>query len=572
MDLQMNEALHKRRTALAAALLLAAVIFVASVGGDLFTLAQVQTQDLPVLLALPLFLVGSLLWLPARSVPAHLPSRRILLASGAALALLLGWGSHLLMGDFPLSRDEHMVVFDMAVFAQGRLAAPLDSQWQDFAEALVPAFLLNADAPHGLVSDYLPVNAMLRLAFSFITDPAFFNPALVLIGGIALVCIASRCFGTDARPVCVVLLVYILSTQMLVTAMTTYAMTAHMALNLVWLAAFLHGRKAGHVLAIVTAFLAIGLHQFVFHLLFATPFLLWRLRQGGQRRLVLGYAVAYGAILAWWWIYPTIAMRETGIPAIAAGTSDDLFVAKILPLVLDRNPNTIPLMLLNLMRFVAWQNLALIPLMIAALPLAWRGRSLAGPLFWGIGGLLLFVTLILPYQGHGWGYRYLHPFLGSFALLAAFGYRRLTEQIGPKADGMVLLLSAATLVLAIPTLLTRTYGFVAPHIRLEQAMEQRRGDFLLIDTEDLPSRDGRWSANAIDHVRNLPNLSNRPLRFSSRHLDDHMIKTLCRRGNIGLVTRAEMRSAGFGLNAAPRSARFERLSEMIRSQGCLSKS
>ena len=552
----------------AALLLLPLVAWMFSATGNHFTLYQVQTQDLPILVALPFALLLALLWGPAWRLPDRLPGALVLLAAAAGLLLLLAWGSHVLMGNFPISRDEHMVVFDMAVFDRGRLAAPLAAEWRAYAEALVPAFLLNADMPSGLVSDYLPVNAMLRLAFSKVADPAFFNPLLVLLGAVALYDIARREFGEDRRACWVVLLVYFSSAQMLVAAMTTYSMTGHMALNLVWLAAFLRGGRTGHAVAIAVGFLAVGLHQFIFHPLFVAPFLLWRLRQG-EWRLVLVYGLAYAAILGWWLTYPKIAALETGVGAIGAAATDDALLEKALPLLLDRDPFTVPLMALNMMRFVAWQNLALIPLLGAALALAWRERALVRPLVLGIAGLLVVVTIILPYQGHGWGYRYLHPFLGSFALLAGIGYRRLAASEGAKADGMVLVLTALTFVAALPLLFARTHAFVAPHVALERVVAGQRTDFVLIDTEGAPSTDGRWTANAIDHVRNAPDLGNRPLRFSSRNMDRPRLVELCRRGTISLITRADMHRAGFALNTPLRNSRFEALTAILAGRPCL---
>src|SRR3546814_13123134 len=65
--------------------------------------------------------------------------------------------------------------------------------------------------------------------------------------------------------VLVTLLLAFSSTQLLVMSMTAYAMTAHFALNMVWLALFLRNDWKGHFGAAVVAFLAIGLHQLQFH-------------------------------------------------------------------------------------------------------------------------------------------------------------------------------------------------------------------------------------------------------------------------------------------------------------------
>ncbi|MCE7797467.1 hypothetical protein LWE61_12990 [Sphingobium sufflavum] len=555
---------------LAAVLLGLMVSLIARGTSDIFPLYQVQSQDLPILIALPPLLILTILFAPRLPLPDRLPPRPVLILSGGILVALLGWGSHALMGDFPLSRDEHMVVFDMAVFDKGRIAAPLAPAWRAYAETLVPAFLAKMDNPLALVSDYLPANAWLRLAFSRIADPAFFNPMLVLVGALALHDIAKRAFGADVRARWVVFLIYALSTQMLVTAMTTYAMTAHMALNLVWLAAFLRGGRAGHGVAILTGFVAMGLHQIVFHPLFVAPFLLWRLRDG-QWRLVLLYGAAYLAMTGCWVGYSHWAATAAGGVAAhgAAGPPDNFFVRRVLPLLVERDPLTIPYMILNLLRFVAWQNLALLPLLVAALPLGWRDRGVAGPLLWGVVLLLVFISFILPFQGHGWGYRYLHQLLGSFALLGGFGYRRLADRIGTKADGLVWVLSAATLLGAMPVLLARVDGFVAPHVALERTIAARRSDFVLIDTSVSPSTDGRWTANAIDHVRNRPDLDNHPLRFSSRTMTAPMLAELCRRGTLSLVTRADMHHAGFAPTLPEDSPRFRALVGTLGDARCL---
>ena len=534
--------------------------------GTVLTLHFMRSQDLPVLLGMTILLLGVAFFAPRLSLPRSLPPRSMLVVIGLAIMLLLGWGCYELMDNFPLSRDEHMVLFDMAVFEKGRFAAPVALEWRGFAKALVPDFLLNSDHPIGFVSDYLPVNAALRLGFSWIADPVFFNPCLALIGGVALMDIARRAFAEDVGAQWVVLLIYALSSQMLVAAMTTYAMTAHMALNLVWLAAYLRGGKSGNSIAIVVAFLATGLHQIVFHVLFAAPFLLWRLRQG-RWQAVAAYVAAYCIILGFWAGYPLFVRQMTGISHSGIEQNGSI-LGKIMELLVNQKVTGIAFMFFNLMRFFAWQNIALLPLLIAAAPLCWQGRTLAGPLLWGIVALLLLVTILLPYQGHGWGYRYLQPYFGSFALLAGFGYQRLAQQIGPKADGMVVVLSAATLCLSLPWLLWAAHRFVAPHAALEQVVSQHDTDFVIIDTQPSTSLDGRWVANARELVRNAPDLDNVPLRLSSAHLTPEMLSQVCRRGTVSVVTRADMRGVGFGLNAEPDSPQFTNLMNVIKGQRC----
>jgi hypothetical protein len=553
----------------AALMLLPLVIKAVLTRGNLFTLYQVQTQDLPILVALPVLLIVLQRWAPAWSLPLRGPNGRVLLATGAMLALLLGWGAHALLDNFPVSRDEVMVPFDMAVYGKGRLAAPFAAQWRGYAEALVPAFLLNDSAPIGLVSAYLPVNALLRLVFSYVADPVWFNPLLAFAGGIALYDIARRQFADDARSLWVRLLVYTLSSQMLVNAMTMYAMTGHMALNLIWLAAFLRGGRGGHALAIGTGVLATGLHQVAFHPLFAAPFVLWRWRQG-EWRVALLYAVAYSAIIGGWILFPMLAALQTGVHAAGQGPDDSRFVDRVLPLLLTRDPLTLSWMMLNLVRFVAWQHLAVLPLLLAVVRGAWRERGLAVPLLGSVVLMTMFVGLVLPYQGHGWGYRYLHPCLGSVALLAGLGYRQLREDIPRRADGAVIMLTLLTLFGSMPLLMTKARAFTRPHVMLDRYITTKPGDFVLVDTEPFtPTTDDGWAINAVDEVRNNPDLTNRPLRFSSRAMSPAMVAELCRRGSVSVVDWHDMHRLGFGTDVIGSGRRFGELKGMLRAGGCL---
>ncbi|HEX5259035.1 MAG TPA: hypothetical protein VFW35_09695 [Sphingomicrobium sp.] len=559
----------KRRTATWGLLLLILTAWAARLRAHSTALYLVQSQDVPVLFLASLSMFVVALWRPQWSLPARPARPLMLMVAGAAIAGLLAWATYALLGNFPLSRDEHMVVFDMAVFDKGMLAVPLASEWRPYALALVPKFLLNSNQPIGLVSGYLPMNAALRLAFSKVADPAWFNPLLVLAGGAALFDIARRTFGAESRACWAVLLVYALSAQVLVNAMTTFSMTGHLAFNLIWLAAFLRGGKWGHLAAILTAFIATGLHQLVFHPFFAAPFLLWKLREG-QWKLVLAYAAAYAAIILWWAAYPILVSPLVAGPAGHA--SDANFISqRVIPLLMNRDPRTVPLTILNLLRFVAWQNVALWSLLIAGVPVALRERGLARALLLGIVLWIVFLAVVLPEQGRGWGYRYLNGYEGSFALLAGYGYRELEGRIGRQADGMVLLLSAATLVAAIPALFATSYRFMQPHLAMQRMIEAQGTPFVVIDDSPTLSFDRGWRDTAQDHVRNLPDLSNRPLRFSGSVLTPGLLIELCRRGPVTIVTRADMHRLGFLLNVQERSPDFERLVASAKPQapGCI---
>jgi hypothetical protein len=550
-------------------LLVSAVIFVffvvllSSVRADELPVIYFLQQDRFVLLlgAAALGAAGMMRRNPkgllVRLLPVVQPAR-FWMAALVIMAMLLWWGTHALMFNYPLTRDEHMVVFDMAVFAKGHLAEPLAPFWRPFAETLVPAFLLQPDHPAGLVSAYLPGNAALRLLFSHIADPALLNPLLAALGGLALLDIARREFPDDRTTVTLVMVIYITSAQMLVNAMTSYAMTAHLAFNMVWLAAFLRGGRLGHTVAIAVGVYACGLHQIIFHPLFAGPFFLWRLARG-EWRIVIVYGVTYIAAGAAWMIYPSLAAAEASAPGIATASTDFLH-ERVLPLLLERDPNTMLLMGYNLARFFGWQNFALLPLMIAAWPAIRAKQGVATPLF---GGMLLTLVLVgfllLPYQGHGWGYRYLHGFIGSAALLGGHGLVILRRHVRA-ADGAVALLAALTLV-SMPWLLFRAHCFVAPHVRLDKLMTAQTTPFVLVDTFG--------QSKMIDEVRNRPNLSNRPIRLSSWTMTPSMLVAVCRRGDVTLITRTEMHRVGIALHVPEPSPPFDALIAPFQSGSCL---
>lgn len=517
------------------------------------------SQDLPVAVLLIALLawagIGRLPRVPAIAVT--LTRRRVLLGA-ALLALLLWAGTYLLMFDYPLTRDEHMVVFDAAIYAKGRLAAPLPPEWRDYATALTPAFLLDLPGRAAWVSSYMPGNALLRTGFSMLLDPALMNPMLAAIGAVALFDIATRLFPDRRDAQAVVLLLYLTSTQMIVTAMTTYAMTAHLALNLVWLALFLRGRRWSHAAAIAVGFLATGLHQVIFHPLFVLPFL-DQARREKRWTLLLVYCAAYAAIGFFWVYYPGLVADAAGLRSDAAPGAGSFFSERVLPLILNRDMEMLPLMGLNLVRFASWQNLALLPLVLLAVPVARRTEGIAQPLYIGVLLTLVAMAFLLPYQGHGWGYRYLHGLIGSLALLAGYGWRELGDD---RVCGRSFLIvgTAVTICLSLPLLLMKSYAFVKPYADVNAMIQATDTDFVVVDTEPV--------AFAIDEVRNNPDLGNRPIRLSSQVLSPALLEAICARGTITFVSREQMHRLGLGIEHPPSGARFRLLRASVAGRDC----
>lgn len=489
-------------------------------------------------------------------------TRRRVAAIAAPIALLLWAGTYLLMANYPLTRDEHMVVFDMAIFQTGHLAAPLSPAWRAYAEALTPAFLVALPGHAAWVSDYMPINAMMRTAFGAVLDPALMNPALVAGAAVALFDIAKREFPDNPGAQVVALLMYATSAQVLVTAMTTYAMTGHLALNLVWLALFLRGTRASHATAILVGFLAIGLHQIIFHPLFALPFI-DQLRRKGEWRTAATYAASYAAFGLFWIYYEHLVALSAGLSATSGGGagSAGFFAQRIQPLLVNHSPITFPLTAVNLVRFITWQNLALVPLAALAFGALRRNEGISRPLLYGIVLTTAVLAFLLPYQGHGWGYRYLHGLIGNCCLLAAYGWRDFADR--DEVRGFVGVATIATLFGSLPFLVWQTHRFVKPYAEVNRMIDGIDADIVIVETGG-----GNF---AIDEVRNRPDLKNRPIRLSSDALKLSDIPSLCSRGSVAFLDARQMQALGLGLQNQP-TEDFQMLRRaFIRDRHCATR-
>ena len=490
------------------------------------------------------FCVPSVRGISARAPDVRLTPRTVLI--GAAVAALLLWaGTYLLFDNYPLSRDEQMAVFDMEIFRHGQLAAPIAPQWRHYADALTPAFLLPLPANAAWVSTYMPVNAMLRALFGLV-DPALTGPVLAAVGAVATFDCARRLFPEQRGAQAVTLLMVATSAQLLVTSMTPYAMTAHFALNMVWLSLYLRGGRWGHAGAIAVGFFAIGLHQVVFHPLFALPFI-DHLRRRGQRRAALTYVASYAVFGLFWISWPQLVATSAGLSLPSAQGS--FFAERVLPLLANREPQTIPLMIANLLRFVTWQNLALVPLILFAWPTIRRGEGIAAPLLAGVILTIAAIAFLLPYQAMGWGYRYLHGLIGSCALLAGYGWREAAGRRGVRS--FVIVATLATVLVSVPFLAWQATAFVRPYARVNRMIDGIHADMVVVNSYGTAFR--------IDEVRNRPDLRNRPLRFAANELTVADIRDLCGRGTVAFVDVPQMQALGLGFRNVPDPAPFNAL-------------
>ncbi len=231
-------------------------------------------------------------------------------------------------------------------------------------------------------------------------------------------------------------------------------------------------------------------------------------------------------IAAFWFAWP---LWMSGM--IASGPADPATVDTIdraIGLLAAIDPSAIGFTALNLIRFVAWQHLAFLPLVAAGAVLTWRGDAIARTLLLTIVATFASIGLLLAYQGHGWGYRYAHGVIGPACLLAGYGICELRRH-GLRAGQFVTWTTIASLALALPLHLWMAHRIVAPYAQIDDAIATSKADVAIIDERDAPF--------ANDLILNRPDLSNRPLRLKGGALSDMQIERLCRKWNVMFVDK-----------------------------------
>lgn len=556
------------RLLLSAAIILYLLVVLAAFDTPLVTRLYYLRQDAIGGAVLVLTLAGVALW-PARqgsgTAFATMPSARAVLLAAAGLTVLLWAGTHWVMLDYPLTRDELMANFDAAIYAGSRLAEPVAPEWRDVLPALVPAFALPVEGNAAVVSNYLPTNALMRAAFATFGRADLLNPLLAGAGLVAMWDAARRVFADCPQAVWMVLAGYVLSAQVLATAMTPYAMTGHLALNAAWLALFLRDRPWSHAAAMAVGAWATGLHQIVFHPLFAGPVILTLLAR--RRWLLFGlYSLVYAAILLAWMRYPGVVLDSVGVAGAAGsgagvggGSAGSFLADRVLPLLAAFQSSSFVFMGYNLLRFFVWNAGFVLPLLLWSIRPAVRGNKLALALLASLAGTTLAATVLLAYQGHGWGYRYWHGEIPAILMLCGFGFRAWQERSPAAAAGAARMLGAVSAVLIV-FLLVSANRFVAPYAALSERIARQPAELVILETEAPQS--------AIDQVRNRPDFSNRPLILSSGDLDMRQVRALCRRGSVTFLRKDSFTLMPFGADPGFRDDPYRNMARYLRAQPC----
>lgn len=528
-------------------------------------------EDVHVLLGVSLLLLGFAAWRGGLSWPAF--ATRLPMRVGFALALLAAaaavTGAVFALGQFDLVRDEIDANFDAAIFRSGRLLAPLAEEWRPYLGAFLgPAFVLPVPGDVAWASSYLPGNAALRALFGATIGAQWTNPLLLALAMVSLFGVARRLWPGRPDAALVAGLLLATSSQALVNAMTSYSMTAHLAFNLLWLWLFLRDDGSSHALAILVGFIACGLHQVVFHPIFVAPFIL-ALFFSGRRRLFFAYVAAYAVICLFWVEYFALAQWLMGIQKQEpdeAGAGVLFILWRLAGLLGNIDIGALFLMLGNLARFFAWQNPIALPLAVLSIGALCRGEGVARPLAAGVALSLVVFGLLMPQQGNGWGYRYLHGFLGSWSLLAAYGWIALTRERAEAERRAAVAVFAAAAALALLALAPLRVWQVAaserPYRAAVDLMRSAGADVVLIDRAHLMHGGGL--------TRNDPFLSRKPIMLDLIYIDEARLAELCARHTVSILS--ERRALALGIPYYATAKKWDELREKklaaLNAAGC----
>jgi hypothetical protein len=351
-------------------------------------------------------------------------------------------------------------------------------------------------------------------------DPALAGPILSVIAIVSLWSCARKIWPEDHETQATTILLIVVAGQFFFSGMSPFAMQAHLAFNLVWLRLFLADRRRADFAAIAVGWFATGLHQPLFHPLFAGPFLLVALRKKQFGRIAL-YGLGYSAIALFWLAWPKLTLALVSGPAsITPDVGIDYFSRLTLALSLDHTNFSV--MAANLLRFVAWQHLLLIPLVAFSVHCL-RGNPLAQAMFIGPVATVIIMAVILPWQGYGFGYRYLHGQMASLVLLAGFGWSWLRVRM-PQAQGLMCKATLGGALLLVPLQGAMAHRFYAAYAETSDKIDSTGADFVLIDDE------AGYQAETL--VLNNPDLSNRPLRLTVLKVrdPDRLANRICKPG------------------------------------------
>ena len=406
---------------------------------------------------------------------------------------------------FPLAMDEYAPLLQARIFAQGDIATTYPPDLLN--HMVVPGFqgmfiLVNHETGQA-ASAYWPGLAMLMTPFALVGGEWLLNPLLGAAGLWLIGDLARQATGQEqARGWA--MLAALASPQYTVNAISFYAMTGLLTLNLLYLWLLLRPGSRTAMLAGLVGSLALVMHNPVPHALIAAPCVVWLLSRADHRSRIVPLAIGYIPLtallcLGWPLLTSMMGMRPAGF-----GAENADFIASWVQRLQDIFvlPNA---SILWLRSYAAWKTLLWTAPGLILIALLLRPHTTVHRLL--LAGFLLtfgFYFFFPADQGHGWGNRYLHPAWGLVPIAVGI-YITSTKQ-----SGLTRLLVASGICagfLATPVFLYTTHSTISMSISLQPPTPEREKSIVFLNHHP--------SLYTIDLVRNYPADSGTTLRMLS---------------------------------------------------------
>jgi hypothetical protein len=443
-------------------------------------------------------------------------------------------GTSVVMHALPLSMDEYVADFQARVFASGLRVATIPDAWRPVAWSMTPVFIAYDPQRQLWVMQYLPVYAALRALFMELGADRLLNPALAGASVMLVYACARRLWPADRWRAWLAVAFLATSTQFVFMSMTGFAMPAHLAINLLWLYAFLRNDRAGWAVAPLIGAVALGLHNPFPHALFVTPFLfyiLWQRRWGWTAYFAAVYLA--GIVLWYWWGRSVHVAGEASLLGLFTAPGLLMLTVQELSLTVVLSWQTPMLAIALLWVAVGWRTLTTVERLVAA----------------GVLMSFLFFFLFPSTQGHGWGYRYTYPVLGNIVLLGVAGVGSLSKTFGAVTMKRLFVASVlVTLGIQWPVRAWQIERYVRPFAQAHDYIAHIDADVVIVDPTS--------SWYGIDLIRNDPFFRQRPKVVSAFGLRAEEKAALAARFGDRVHLLAPSELAQFGIPTFP--SRFRR--------------
>ena len=480
------------------------------------------------------FTLATIIWLkrgaPAISLPRLArPGLTVGLIAVATLAIC-SFGQHFVCHSYPLSADENMADFQAKIFLHGQLRQEVPLFWGPMVRLIIPMHASYFPATHSWASGYLPVYGAIRALFMAARLQWMTNAVFAAISLLALAALTRKLWPNQSDKTILATALLAASPQFLIMAMTSYAMPAHLALNLVWLWLYCDPEKRRFWLTPVLGVAALGLHQPFFHALFAAPFL-FRLLLDRRWKAVVWFASVYSAGVAgcyFWWSHFLFS-------SVKGGDSSPFGIHILTPLnqaiyfsfLLGWLALPIPLLVSLGLRGIRQQSAFL------------QDAALGCALSFG------FYVFVKDNQVHGWGDRYFHGAIGCLILVAIAGWDSLCRWIGQRAAATFVAGGvAASLLVQFPLRCFQAENFVRPFAHADEVFHKADADLLVFDP--------RLAFFSADLRRNDPFLRQRPIILTSLTIRPNEAAALARTfPRTRFIGKEELRALGLATLRGP---------------------